>query len=165
MNTGQMLITIGAIALLSLVILRVNTNFLNTDIVINENKLSIMALSLGSSLIEEAKGKAFDEMTDSGSVNTTSALSDIGPEAGEVPSNYNDFDDYDGLVRFLPYNANDPTDRTFRAECKVNYINPASPNDSSAVKTWHKKLTVTITSQAMTDTIRLSTVYSYFFFR
>lgn len=161
MNTGQMLITIGALMLLSLVILRVNNNFLSTNTVLMENKFGVLAVSLGTSVLEEAKGKAFDENTDSAAVTDLTELSAIGPETGETDPLFNDFDDFDGLVRVDTTLPSAP----FRIECEVDYINPNNPDGVSASKTWHKKLTVTVTSDFMQDTVTLSSIYSYFYFR
>ena len=156
-----MLITIGALMLLSLVILRVNNNFLSTNTVLMENKFGVLAVSLGTSVLEEAQGKAFDQNTDSSAVTDLTELSTIGPETGEVDPLYNDFDDFDGLVRVDSTLPSAP----FKIECQVVYINSTNPDGSSASKTWHKKLTVTVTSEFMQDTITLSSIYSYFYFR
>jgi len=164
MNTGQMLITIAALMLLSLVILRVNNNFLSTSTVLTENKLGVLAVSLGTSVLEEAKGKAFDQNTDSNAVSSLNELSSLGPDAGETDPLFNDFDDFDGLVR-LTENDSSYLPAPFKIECAVNYINPNNPDGISASKTWHKKITVTVTSDYMQDTIKLSSIYSYFYFR
>lgn len=161
MNTGQMLITIGALALLAIVILRVNTNFLNTNTVLMENKFGVLAVSLGTSVLEEAKGKAFDQNTDSSAVTGLNELSTLGPESGETDPLFNDFDDYNGLIRIDSTMPSAP----FKIECDVSYINPNDPDGSSASKTWHKKLTVTVTSEFMVDTISISSIYSYWYFR
>ena len=54
MNTGQMMLSIGALILLSTVVLRVNTSFLTTKQVMNESKFGVLAVSLAQSVIEEA---------------------------------------------------------------------------------------------------------------
>ena len=161
MNTGQMLITIAALLLLSLVILRVNNNFLNTSTVLMENKFGVLAVSLATSVLEEAKGKAFDHNTDSAAVSDLNALSTLGPESGEVDPLYNDFDDFDGLTRIDSTLPSAP----FTIQCEVTYVNSNNPDGSTTSKTWHKKMTVTVTSPFMQDTIRLSSIYSYFYFR
>jgi len=162
MNTGQLLLTTSALVLLSLVILRINNGFLSTNQVMMENKFNVLAISLGSSLLEEATGKAFDANTAENTVTSLSQLSTIGPGAGEVYPNFNDFDDFDNLVKVdstLP-------SAVFTIRCNVCYVNPSNPNVSTGTtKTWHKKLTVTVTSPSMTDTVRFSTIYSYFYYR
>lgn len=164
MNTGQMLITIAALMLLSLVILRVNNNFLSTNTVLMENKFGVLAVSLGTSVLEEAKGKAFDHNTDTIAVSDLNQLSSLGPESGETEPFFNDFDDYDGFVK-LTENDSSYYPAPFKIECEVDYINPNNPDVASGSKTWHKKLTVTVTSDFMQDTVVLSSIYSYFYFR
>lgn len=155
-----MLITIGAMVLLGLVVLRVSTGFLTTNTVMLETKFDVLAVSLGTSVIEEATGKAFDQNTDTAAVSLVSSLSTIGKD-GETYPDFNDFDDYDGFTKIdstLP-------SAIFKIECQVGYINPSNPEVLNATKTWHKRLNVQVTSPSMTDTIKLSTIYSYFYFR
>ncbi len=161
------MITIAALLLLSVVILRVNNSFLSTNTVVNETKYNVMAVSLGTSLIEEASDKAFDSGTNHISVSSTGSLTQVaslGPETGEIYPNFNDFDDFNGYIR------NTATDTTFlsanfTARAVVDYVTPAAPNTASPISTWHKRLRVTITSPSMPDTVRLSTIFSYFYFR
>lgn len=161
------MITIAALLLLSIVILRVNNSFLSTNTVINETKYSVMAVSLGTSIIEEAADKAFDSATFGAAItnpNSLTAPGSLGPETGEVYPNFNDFDDYNGYTRNT---ANDTTflSANFTASTIVDYVTPTNPNTASSTRTWHKRLRVTVTSPSMPDTIRLSTIFSYFYFR
>lgn len=161
MNSGQVFLTIGAIMLLGMVILRVNAGFLNTSTVLMDSKFGVLATSLGTSFIEEANGKAFDEKSDTNFISLVSDFSTIGPDSGEVYPYFDDFDDFDGLVRpdsTLP-------SAVFKIACNVFYINPVAPDIPSANKTFHKKIVVTVTSESMRDTVKLSSVFSYFFFR
>jgi MSHA pilin protein MshD len=164
MNTGQMMITLGAMMILGMVILRVNNGFLSTNTVLLDAKLGVLAVSLATSVIEEATGKAFDAETDTNSVNNltdlTSATS-LGPGTGEVYPNFNDFDDFNGLV----YVNNTMPSAIFKIECFVGYINPGNPEIIVSTRTWHKKLTVQVTSKSMKDTVRMSAINSYFYFR
>lgn len=161
MNTGQMLITIGAMVLLGLVVLRVSSGFLTTNTVMLETKFDVLAVSLATSVIEEATGKAFDENTDTSSVDLVSLLSTIGND-GETYPDFNDFDDYHGFTKI---DSTMPS-AIFSLECEVGYIDPSNPELlKSTPKTWHKRLNVKVTSPSMTDTIKLSTIYSYFYYR
>lgn len=161
MNTGQMMITLAAVVLLSMVILRVTTNFLTTDDVLMESKFGVLGISLATSMMEEATGKPFDEQSDSGTVLLLSDLSAIGPDAGEVYPYFDDFDDYDGLVKI---DSSMPS-AVYKIECKVNFVNPANLDGYSVAKTWHKKLQLFVTSESSPDTIKMETIYSYFFYR
>lgn len=160
MNTGQMMITLAAMMLLALVILRVNNGFLSTNTVLMETKFGVLGVSLATSIIEDATGKAFDENSDSGTVTSLGDLSSLGPD-GEVYPNFDDFDDYKGLV----YIDSTMPSAKFRIACDVVYINPAFPDSFSNSNTWHKKLTVVVTTPSSQDTIKMSTIFSYFYFR
>jgi len=156
-----MLITLGALILLSLVILRVTNGFLNTNNVLMETKFGVLGVSLATSVIEEAMGKAFDENTaDSGTAYVLADLSSIGPD-GEVYPDFDDFDDFDRLERTI----DDMPSAVFNIYCRVGYINPNNPDVFSLSKTWHKKLTVKVTTPSSKDTIEMSTIYSYFYYR
>jgi len=160
MNTGQMMITLAAMMLLALVILRVNNGFLSTNTVLMETKFGVLGVSLATSIIEDATGKAFDENSDSGTVTSLSDLSTLGPD-GEVWPNFDDFDDYKGLVYI---DSTMPSAR-FRIACDVVYVDPTLPDSFSGTNTWHKKLTVMVTTPSSQDTIKMSTIFSYFYFR
>ena len=97
MNTGQMLLTIGAMILLSTLILRVNSTFSNNTTTVYNSKFGILATSFGNSILEEASDKAFDDATTGNSVSSTNSLTNViklGPETGEVYPNFDDIDDY-----------------------------------------------------------------------
>ena len=155
-----MMITIAAMMLLSLVLLRVNSGFLSTNTVLMETKFGVLGVSLATSVMEEASGKAFDENTDSNTVTSLSGLSSIGPD-GETYPNFDDFDDYNGYERIVDTMPS----AVFKITCKVDYVNTSNPDVVSGSKTWNKKLTVTVTSPSSQDTIRMSTIYSYFYYR
>ncbi|MEJ5351863.1 MAG: hypothetical protein WHS65_09750 [Melioribacteraceae bacterium] len=177
MNTGQMLLTIGAIFLLSTVILTVNRGFLTTNTTMISNRYGIMASSLATSMIERATSKAFDENSDTTEVTNTSQLTlpqNLGLDAGESrndPNLLDDFDDYN-CYRNIPYRDAiqiDPADTSkklyFNTFCRVDYVSDTNPNNPSTTRTWHKRLQVIVTSPSMEDTIRMSTIYSYWNFK
>jgi hypothetical protein len=170
MNTGQSLLSVGAMFLLSLTVLRVNNSILTTDSTMQDSKFGILATSIATSLIEKASKKAFDANTFANSVSTLSALTPatgMGPGNGEsAPDNCNDFDDFNGYTDQI---TNLPS-AIFNVHCEVCYINPSNPDGKLSTQSWHKKMTVTVTSPnignaEITDTIRLSTIYSYWHFR
>ncbi|NMB82854.1 MAG: hypothetical protein GYA14_13665 [Ignavibacteria bacterium] len=175
MNTGQMLITIGAIFLLTMVILTTNRGLMSTNATMIDNRYRILATSLATSMIEKATGKAFDHNTDTTAItdiNLLTNVSSLGIETGEnriYPEDFNDFDDYNCFKTNpkLDTVAFQGTNRSiiFRTFCRVDYVTTNNPNSASNQKTWHKRLIVRVISPEMTDTIKLSTIYSYWFFR
>lgn len=176
MNTGQMLITIAAIFLLSLVILTINRGFLTTNTTMTSSRYGIMGVSLGTSLIEKATGKAFDHNTDTLAITSLNSLTNVNAlgldasESANYPDLFNDIDDYK-CFRINPKLDTlilEGTNRTiiFKTFCDVFYVNPTTnPNNPSNSRTWHKRINVKVTSNDNPDTIKLSTIYSYWFFR
>ena len=166
MNSGQSLLSIGALLILSLTILRVNNSILITDSIMQDSKLGILSISLATSLIEEASKKAFDAASADDAVLNVSELTSpwgLGPGSSENPdssSTFNDFDDYNGYTKMDTINTID-----YKLTCTVNYINPDNVDGIVMARTWHKKITIDVTSSLMTDTLRFSTVYSYWKFR
>ena len=53
MNTGQMMITLGAVLLLSTIVLRVNSSQLSTQDSMQNTKFGILAISLATSVIDK----------------------------------------------------------------------------------------------------------------
>ena len=169
MNTGQMMITLGALALLSLVILRVNNGFLNTSSILLDSKLGVLATSIATSMIEEATGKAFDLSTVSNSVESLTSLtapSSLGPGSETYP-NFDDFDDFNGLEiidKSIPA-------AEFHVNCDVVYVSDTDLDGKSSIRTWTKKITVRVSSPSMydyeenPDTVVMSALYSYWYFR
>ena len=172
MNTGQMMITMAAMILLSTVILNVNRNALNTTTNMFETKFQILAVSLGTALIEEAFSKSFDAETANNKIadELKDLTSNLGPSNSEKnKSMFNDFDDYHG---YADSTSNDSTlmSANFKIESKVYYVDPSTSKNLEPVnyRTWHKKIDVFITSPFINqskDTVKLSKVNSYFFFR
>ena len=166
MNTGQMLLALGAMILLSATVLRVNNTFFTTEDVLDETKFNFLATSVATSIIQEAKSKAFDKSTDSVAVSDVKFLTSadsLGPDTGEKgkkKSVFNDFDDfnnYKDTISAMP-------SITFWYSCKVVYVNEDQPDSASSAKKWNKKITVTVTSPYIRD-VKMSSIYSYWFFR
>jgi len=169
MNTGQMMITIAALMLLSIVILRVNSGNLITAEVLIESKLDILAVSLLNSTIEEATSKSFDEYTTDKPAELLANLAttaNLRAEAGEVYPNYDDMDDFNGLILTDSISGAD----VYTIICKVAYVDTTNPENISIGATWHKKVTVKVTSNGMIDangnqdSLEMSSIRSYWYF-
>ena len=160
MNTGQTMLAIGAFILLSVMILRVNNSLLSTSTTIQEAKFGVLATSLATSYIEEASRKQFDQNTSSAITDSTLLSTTLGLDPGETYSNCNDFDDFNNFDTTIT----DLPSATFNLRCKVSYINPENPDIDVNYPTWNKKLTVIVTSEFSKDTIKVSSIFSYFKF-
>lgn len=174
MNTGQMMITIASLMLLSIVVLTINRNFLTTNSSLLTNKQTLSATSLATSIIEEASGKAFDENTLGGKsiTNANVFTSLLGPETNEKynakgANEFDDFDDFDGLQDSIDI----PGSGTYKFWVKVNYIKDNLTITSS--KQFNKILTVKVSNEGMMsdyfnnstipDSVTMSFIYSYWF--
>lgn len=166
MHTGQTLFSIGALLILSLTILKMNNFILANDTVMQDSKLGILGVSLATSLIEEASKKSFDANTVSDEVAACSLLTNypLGRGIGEIEDSsitFNDFDDYEGYE----YHYNNLPSAKYVLTCTVYYVSPTNPETKVGYRTWHKKMDVMVTSESMSDTVRMSTIYSYWYFR
>jgi hypothetical protein len=171
MGTGQTMITLFAMVLLSFLILRVNSLFLQTNTTLYTTKFDVLAFSLAQSMIQEIEGNAFDNNTVSAVVSSTTSLSTtLGPESGETFATYNDIDDFNNYTRSV---TNLPSAK-FNIKCKVEYVTSAAPDVATSTPTWNKRITVYVTSPSMmisstnvskADTVKLSQVFSYWNFK
>jgi len=167
MNTGQTIFALAALSLLLTIVTSMYKTFSNTDKDLMKSEIGITAISLATSLIESAQGKAFDKATDTTDVSSLSVLTDpgsLGRETGELnaaDSTFNDFDDFNYYSRVDSFARSGK----FYTTARVVYIDPAAPNTASASKTWNKKLTVTVVSPTMQDTIKMDYIFSYWYFR
>ena len=165
MNTGQLMLIVGAMALLSTGILMMNNSFTNSGQVVLKAKLGINAVSLAASVIQEACGQQFDRASNDSGITTLAQLTPVnqlGMDIGEsYPDSVDDFDDYNGVkfVRSIDKSG------VYTVWCKVTYVDPANPDVASSTPTWHKKLSVFVSAPEMTDTVRADYIYSYWYFR
>ncbi len=159
MGTGQLMLTLGAMMLLSFLVLRVNSNQLGTQDQLQNSKIGLMAISLGTSMMEEANRKSFDEKTVTNFVSNPSSLTNplaLKSETGEVYPNFDDFDDYNNQTLPIVLDS-----IRFNVHFSVYYINPNSPSVISPSQTFNKRMDIEISSPYMLDTLRLSTIFSY----
>ncbi len=172
MNTGQSILTIMAMLLLSILVLRVNNTFLSTGTVISDSQLGLIATSIAESRLAEIKSKAFDEYTAKGNIPDNNYVSELSSprnlmaEGSESYPNFDDVDDYNGFAAndtVLVQAGMKPT--IFRDSCAVEYVDSDNPNNvSHGIPTFNKKITVFVTNKMLPETIKISTIYSYWSF-
>jgi len=167
MGLGQTLLTILAMAMLGTLMLTVNTNTMDSGDSLEQSEYRIMASSLGISMLERASGLSFDENTVTGEVTATTMLtSTLGAEGGESEATFDDFDDYNGFSKWVLGNAITFRSADYHLTSTVDYVTVSSNQVvASGGRTYHKRLQIQVTSPFMQDTLRFSTVYSYWYFR
>ncbi len=185
MGTGQTILTIGALMLLGFTVLLTNRSSLQFGTVINQTEIDIYSVSLAESIIEEAAGKAFDhysasDTAESGAVITSlTQLTDptlLGKESDDNYPNFDDFDDYNSWSN-TPYVMFVAGVDSFHIQAQVFYVDTTNPDLKLSTRTWHKKMIVKVwptiapwgetasSGQAKPDTVIMSYLYSYWWFR
>lgn len=161
MNTGQMLLVLGALMLLSLVALTINSMLVNKTATMLEVEAHLDAVSLGQSMLDEILTQAYDQAVangakvfDSTGFTATGSFGPNGTEASNVPlpeppdtaspfkslKYYNDVDDYNGYKRLAFTSAMG----TFSIIDSVYYVTELDPSVKSTPQTFFKKVVVTI---------------------
>lgn len=182
MNLAQTMMVIAGLAILGILVLNANRTMFESNDTQNASEFGINAVSLATSLVEEANGKMFDEViADSmtGDLSVPGQLSSaLGKETGERyrdgANDFNDFDDFDRL--FIAYKS--PVDAAivtgadrdiivpgiralYYVRARVDYVTEANLDSAVSFRTWHKRMMITVTSPAIKDTLRYPSVMSY----
>jgi hypothetical protein len=176
MNTGQTILTIVAIVLLGTNVVSVNRTFTQHGSVLQQTEIGLFGVSLATSLVEEAQGKAFDKYSLAGFLATEAEctpVDSLGPDAGEARAAYDDFDDFNWMtggptrdntvVRADTIIIKDVD--TFLRWSKVCYVDSTNPNLYRSFRTFNKKLTVYVWGKSTQDTLQMSYLFSYWSFR
>jgi len=175
MGLGQTMLTIMALVLMGRLVLSFNTTILETGFTKDMAEYRITATSLGTSMLEQSSGLAFDERTVDSTAGTTAALTSkasFGPDATESNvDRYDDIDDYHNYSKIdsLTNSA------IFKTRVTVNYVDiSGSDVVTTASKTFSKEVIVDVTSDflvdysvspARPDTLRFKQIFSYWYFR
>jgi len=184
MGTGQLLLTIVAIVLLGTIILRTNANIITTSQTLATTNYGIEAVSLATTIIEDAQALPFDQHDRNGedinSPNGFDTPANLGQESA-IGDTLDDFDDYNGNHG---NKGSTSPGRTYTyalatgnyvALTKVKYVmyNPVTKtlDFTTGAAQWSKRLDVwvwntidsldTVYKQARTDTVHMYTVQSY----
>jgi hypothetical protein len=182
MNLAQTMLVIAGLAILGILVLNANRTMFESNDTQNISEFGINAVSLATSLVEEASGKMFDEViadSTTGAISVPGELSaTLGKEAGEGyrmgANDFNDFDDFNNL--YLAYKS--PVDSAvstgadvevivpgiralYFVRTRVQYVDEGNLDSAVAFRTFHKRMLVTVTSPAIKDTLRYPSVMSY----
>lgn len=153
-----MLLTLGALVLLSTLTLNINGTLLSSASTTLEMESVLNAVSVAQSLLDEALAKSFDERTITLRVYTFSGMTSpslLGRDAGEsitgIDSTYlsrtrfDDFDDYHNYQRRV-FNERLGW---FNVISTVSYVRETTPDILSTNQTFAKRITVRVTNDYM----------------
>ncbi len=174
MSTGQTILTICALMVLTTILLSFYGTLASSGDSITKGQDGILATTLTTSYTELAQGTAFDEVTDSSDIalQNPSALSlHLGRDAGEDSLSIydcNDFDDFDGLEFEQTVTG---SNRRYRTRFSVYYVVPTNLELKCATQTFVKRMDLKswrvfppAKSATEIDTVRSSLIMGYFHF-
>ncbi|MFZ1731892.1 MAG: hypothetical protein WBQ23_13315 [Bacteroidota bacterium] len=154
MGGVQMLLVLGAMLLLSILVLNTNRARFMSEQQMAQSEYTIAATAVGQSLISEISSKTFDAATSTyefAAVSSFTAPNSLGHNSSEVYPNYNDVDDYHGFNTEI----STPRAGTFRLSVVVDYVNPATPDVRSSVRTRTKRIRVGVASDFLDTPVNL----------
>jgi len=165
MNSGQTMLTLGSMTLLSILVMNVLRMALGYEDTYDQSRTRLEALALTSSLIEEACQLPFDEVSWD-STNLSKNLNDftmpgsLGKDIGETSfAAFDDFDDFNN------YTSAETTQQCiYTLKCAVCYVNDNTPNTVSTSRTYYKRLTVTAINTVNQDSVYLEYIHGYWYF-
>lgn len=172
MNTGQTIITIGAIVLLTTILQGTYASLGNVGSDIASGQDGILATTIATSYCEIANGLSFDAVTDTSddALATPTALTyPCAAEAGEDSLfKFNDFDDFNN---FVDDKLAGTSGRRYRTRFAVSYVDEANIANSVAYRTYIKRLDMKTwrvfpapMAEETLDTLVTSIVMGYFHF-
>ena len=163
MSSGQTLLTIGGIMLLSFIMLTFYESEGNSTAMTLFNESLITSTGIAQTVIEELSMRNFDELTITNVFDTPDSLTlaaYLGVDGSENKDSLNDFDDVDD---FNGYERIDSLDRlgNFRISVAVSYVGYENPDSAVNVRTFYKMATVSVGNDYLVDTLTLSYTSSY----
>ena len=181
MNTGQIMLVLGAFAMLSILALSFNRTMYGSLQLGIEMEATLNALSIGQSMLDEIMSTNFDQKTLNKVAYGYSEITppgNLGPETGETiagidsaywsggtfydfesKSKFNDVDDYN-LYRRKVF---DPRMGYFEVFDSVKYVSEFHPDKDTASATYYKRIVVVVRHPSLprardTDTTSLPIV-------
>ena len=175
MTSHHTLLTLGAMALLSTVLLNFYRGANESTDDVSRSEDMIQAAMVTSSYLEAANNLAFDAVTDSvnlrvGDINMLTDPAYLGPESAGEDSihNFDDVDDYNGFRIDTPIQG---TPRVFTTSFRVRYVMPSAIKTASAARTFLKEVMASTWRTypprpvgERVDTLRLSLAIGYYTF-
>jgi len=168
MNTGQVMLILGAFAVLSVLSLSLNRTMFGSSQLGYELEATLNALSIGQSMLDEIMTQSFDQKTAAGKVvNSYSEMTppdSLGPDSGEAitgidsaywsggafydfksKSRFNDVDDY----RLYRRRVFDPRMGYFDVLDSIHYVSETKPSRDTTSATYYKKIVVVVTHPSL----------------
>jgi hypothetical protein len=171
MNTGQVLLVVGALTLLSTLGLAINSSIVQAYVATYDSEATIDAISIGQAMIDEIVTQGFDSSTVISTTLTSptqcTAVLRLGADIDSektltVPDSepfksqarFNDIDDYHKYSRVV----SSPRLGNFTVTDTVYYATGTSLDVASSSQTWYKRILVTVKHPRLYRPVTLSTL-------
>ena len=179
MNTGQTMLTIAALALLSIITMRYYESVSQNGQNLAQSNAGLTATTIATSYIERAQNTAFDEQSIGNpvdsiqkNINILTAPASLGADGPIEKMSIDSLDDFDD---FAYYNHSNPVvyhpgniNETYKVEFNVYYVDTSDIMTQVNYRTFVKKMDVKVyrvdsaSIQAEFDTVRMSTIFGLF---
>jgi len=171
MGYRELFLVMVSSILLTLLIIQINDHTAEGSETLQRLELEHTATAIAQQFIDEAKSKKFDAQV--GMIDPDDMPDDftpwnsLGPGWWESYPKFNDVDDYHNLNKML-YVTGTNIDMVstngvpFRARIKVHYVNQVKPDSAVNTETYLKRMTITVSSTWLPDSVTVKQVFSYF---
>ncbi|KPK92651.1 hypothetical protein AMJ80_06485 [bacterium SM23_31] len=160
MNTGEIILVIGALILFSVTAIFLNQAILDGDRTVTESRLTNGATAVALSYIENAKRLSFDEAViadpDLNNPGMLTLPANLGPESGESPADFDDIDDFRQYTDSVKTNI-----VTYNVAITVAYIDTNTMSVSEHNQTYYKQMRVFVHTPFIPDTIKLAHIFTF----
>ncbi len=179
MNTGQTMLTIAALAMLSVITMRYYSSIGQTGRTLSNTNAGYTATTVATSFLERTENCAYDAISDTSKSALDSSRftlpANLGKEGMETVAhyeNYDDIDDFNGdTIVYIPGWMNEQ----YKVFFQVYYVNPWGGDINTKVTTaptFLKRIDIKVwrsfppidTAEARFHTINVSALHGYFFF-
>jgi len=164
MHTGQTLLVIFGIVLLSVLGISVNRTTLQGRVTIQRSSLIASAVATAERYIEEAEKLRFDEDNTATIPSSFTTPNQLGPDSGENYPNFDDIDDFDSLSIADSTSAHAP----FAVNISVDYVNKLSLDTPISTRTYYKKMSVSVSSPYFNvlpaGAVTVTRIFAYHYF-
>jgi hypothetical protein len=173
MTTGQTMLAVGALVLLTTIMMNFYRIFGHSWDTVDATQMGIDATTIATSFMEVAHGLSFDEISDTTYITNLSQLTapgSLGREGAHDDSlhKFNDFDDFHGFETEVDAGENG----TYGARFEVHYVEPTNVMAPVNYRTYTKRLDMWIWRQDPPpppgfeeDSLSMFTVMGYFTFQ
>lgn len=164
MQTGETILVIGSMILLSIFALSMNSSITHNHAVLYQSEEILDALAVAQRYIEQAERLRFDEDKSATIPSSFTYAGNLGPDSGEQYPNFDDIDDYNGFTHTDSLSGN----VHYTISVSVDYVTQGSPDTPTSTRTYFKRMKVTVYSASLSElptrSVEMKKFFAYHYF-